>query len=140
MRAFLEEAEVRREGRALEPTREALRTLVSYPWPGNVRELRAEVMRWGVFCDERVDVGDLAPQIRAPAAPRALPPGRSPAAAPPVTLAEAVEAAERATIGQALDAHGNNLSRAARALGIDRNTLKRKMSRYGLRELPESGA
>jgi two-component system, NtrC family, response regulator AtoC len=140
VRAFLDEAGARQQGRALEPTREALRALVSYPWPGNVRELRAEVMRWGVFCDDRIDVGDLAPEIHAPAAPKAVSPGRLPAAAPPVTLAEAVEAAERATIGQALDAHGHNLSRAARALGIDRNTLKRKMSRYGLRELSERGA
>jgi DNA-binding NtrC family response regulator len=57
----------------------------------------------------------------------------------PLTLALAVEAAERAAIEQAMDADAGNLSRAARALDIDRNTLKRKLARYGLRTPPESG-
>jgi DNA-binding NtrC family response regulator len=141
VREFLGEAGTRREGRALELTREALRALVGYPWPGNVRELRAEVMRWGVFCEDRVDVGDLAAEIRAPGAARGREPGRpvfvgsAASGGRSVTLAEAVEAAERVALGQALDEHGGNLSRAARALGIDRNTLKRKMGRYGLREV-----
>ncbi len=133
-RAFLDEVRARRAG-PLELGREALRALVGYPWPGNVRELRAEVLRWGVFCDDRVDLADLAPEIRSP--------GRLPAPAPlpsappaPIPLALAVEAAERAAIAAALAACAGNLSRAARALGIDRNTLKRKLARYGLRAEP----
>jgi len=139
--AFLAEVRTRRAGRELEIGRDALRALCAYPWPGNVRELRAEVLRWGVFCDDRVDLADLAPEIRSPRplphpATASAPP---PAAAAPVALAQAVEAAERAAISRALEAHTGNLSRAARALGIDRNTLKRKLSRYGLREGPDSG-
>jgi DNA-binding NtrC family response regulator len=116
---------------------EALRALARYAWPGNVRELRAEVLRWGVFCDDRVELADLSPEIRA--SPTAAPPPRKLAvaegvsASPVVTLAEAVLAAERAAIEAALDATGGNLARAARALGVDRNTLKRKLARDGRR-------
>jgi DNA-binding NtrC family response regulator len=125
----------RREARGLAVSREALRALSSYRWPGNVRELRAEVMRWGVFCDGEVDLADLAPEIRAPASIRSAP--REQEAGGPATdrtLAEAVEAAEQAAIARALAVHAGNLSQASRALGIDRNTLKRKMARYGLRD------
>jgi DNA-binding NtrC family response regulator len=132
--AFLDEVAARRDGRGLTVTRDAMRALCAYAWPGNVRELRAEVMRWGVFCDDQVDTSDLAPEIRSPAGPRTPPPATPPAAPGQVlTLAQAVEAAERAAVTAALAAENGNLSRTARALGIDRNTLKRKLAAYGLR-------
>jgi DNA-binding NtrC family response regulator len=118
-----------------------MRALASYSWPGNVRELRAEVLRWGVFCDEVVDVIDLSPEIRAwsgggdlitGAAASGGNAGRGGAAAG-TTLEEAVRAAERAAIAAALEATGGNLSRTSRSLQIDRNTLKRKLALYGLR-------
>jgi DNA-binding NtrC family response regulator len=131
---FLAELRARRGGRRQRVTREAMRALASYGWPGNVRELRAEVMRWGVFCDEVVDVGDLAPEIGAgegaggagDGGPIAMGGG-----AGTRTLREVVERAEGAAIRAALEAEGHNLSRTARALGIDRNTLKRKMRGFG---------
>jgi DNA-binding NtrC family response regulator len=136
--AFLDETRAFRAGRdAPTVSPEAMRLLQRYAWPGNVRELRAEVHRWAVFCDDRVGPDDLAPELRgppaaAPPAPRDAP--RPPAVASPIgTLAEAVEAAEREAIATALGAEGGNLSRAARALAIDRNTLKRKMAAFGLR-------
>jgi DNA-binding NtrC family response regulator len=104
------------------------------PWPGNVRELRSEVHRWAVFCDDEVAPGDLAPEIRGDAAARG--PRRSPTRGSPTamttTLAAAVRDAEHAAIAAALAAHGGNLSRTARALGIERNTLKRKIAGLGL--------
>ncbi|WP_437912890.1 sigma-54 dependent transcriptional regulator [Sorangium sp. So ce302] len=138
--AFLDEVQSRRKGRGLEVTREALRSLYQHAWPGNVRELRAEVQRWGVFCEHTVDVGDLAPEIASPAARPASGGAGGIARAPEseaggeevAPLAEAVASAERAAIGRALEVHKGNLSRAARALAIDRNTLKRKMAAYRL--------
>ncbi len=147
--AFLDEARAFRPGGgAPEVSAEAMRLLLRHPWPGNVRELRAEVQRWAVFCDGRVEASDLAPELRGlapppppcpPGAPpdSARPPGARPPPAPiaPIApLAEAVEAAERAALARALDATGGNLSQSARALGIDRNTLKRKMAAFGLRK------
>jgi len=110
------------------PTREAWRALFRYAWPGNVRELRAEVLRWTVFCDSTVRLDDLSTEVRL-GTPDA-PPGR-PSVARAGPLAEAVEPVERAAIERALAACDGNLSRTARLLAVDRNTLKRKLARYG---------
>jgi len=128
---FLREATIRGRARTLPVTPEAMRLLAAYPWPGNVRELRSEVHRWAVFCDDEVAPADLAPEIRDGGAPRAA---RRPAprAARTTTLAAAVRDAEHAAITAALAAHAGNLSRTARALGVERNTLKRKLARLGL--------
>lgn len=46
-------------------TPEAIEALTAWPWPGNVRELENAIERAVVLCrGERVDVGDLPPQIR----------------------------------------------------------------------------
>lgn len=39
--------------------------------------------------------------------------------------------AERRTLARALEVSGNNVTRAARLLGINRGTLHRKLKRYG---------
>lgn len=107
-------------GRPLSPTPAAWRSLRAWSWPGNVRELRAEVVRWTVFCTDRVTLSDLSPEIlgtvAAPAAERAVRP-----------LIEVVAEAERAAIDAALTQSSGNLSQTARLLGIDRSTLKRKL-------------
>ncbi len=141
---FLKEARPGKNAPALQIGRDVMRVLLRYPWPGNVRELRAEVLRWAVFCDDRVNVEDLSPEIAD------WPGAMATADAQPVdlqfdenaissksfairTLAEDVEAAEKRAIQRALKVHDGNLSRTARALGIDRNTLKRKILGYALR-------
>jgi transcriptional regulator of acetoin/glycerol metabolism len=43
-----------------------------------------------------------------------------------------VNETERDAIAHALDALGGNLQRTADALGIERNTLKRKLRAFGL--------
>ncbi len=102
----------------------AMRQLVRAPWPGNVRQLRAEVIRWTVFVDDVVGPDDL--ELGAAGGRRAPSTG-------PERLAEAVERVERDCIQRALEHTAGNLSQAARVLDIDRNTLKRKLARYGLR-------
>lgn len=135
---FLTDIAARRGDPRLSLSRDALRAVSSYSWPGNVRELKAEVERWGVFCDGVVDARDLAPEIREG---RRILPENSAAredeggscSGDIELLAEVVERAERAAITNALQANEDNVSATARSLGIDRNTLKRKMSLYGLR-------
>jgi DNA-binding NtrC family response regulator len=120
------------QGRHPMPTRRAWRALERYPFPGNVRELRAEVARWVVFCEDRVELDDLSPEIRAAAAsadtedePRPAAPSKPSGA--PASLVEEVRALERSLVDAALVRNEGNLSRTARELGIDRNTLKRKL-------------
>ncbi|MEZ4362720.1 MAG: sigma-54 dependent transcriptional regulator [Kofleriaceae bacterium] len=139
IQAFLAESSAGGRARSLPVTPAAMRALAAYAWPGNVRELRSEVQRWSVFCDDEVDVADLALEIRGALAPEfrgahgpatsttaaPLPSPGAPGAVP--RLADVVHAAEQAAIAAALAAHGGKLAPAARALGIERNTLKRKL-------------
>ena len=128
---FLREATIRGRARKLPVTPEAMRLLAAYAWPGNVRELRSEVHRWAVFCDDEVTPADLAPEIREAAVARV--PKRSASSQPRVTTLEAaVRDAEHAAITAALAAHAGNLSQTARALAIERNTLKRKLGQLSL--------
>jgi len=101
---------------------EALRR---YPWPGNVRELRAEVQRWELLTDEVVGWSDLSPEIRGVEERAAVVPGEL------RPLAEQVADVERAAVSEAMERTGGNRSAAARALGVDRNTLKRKLAAFG---------
>jgi len=90
--------------------------------------LRSEVHRWAVFCDDEVTPAELAPEIRDGGFARALATPRTHVA----SLAAAVRDTEHAAIAAALAAHTGNLSQTARALGIERNTLKRKLAALGL--------
>jgi len=95
----------------------------SYAWPGNVRELRNAVERMLVLYDGGVvEVEDLSPELRAHQ-------GR-PA---PGTLGDAIASLERERIAAALTTHAGNKSAAARALGISRPTLDKKLRDYDLK-------
>jgi DNA-binding NtrC family response regulator len=120
--AFLESAGARH----LRLTRRAWSALSAWTWPGNVRELRAEVGRWAIFCDQIVDLEDLSPEIggRSPLTPAPGPPHRD---LDSLDLAEAVAQTEQRCIAAALARSAGQLAPAARLLGIDRNTLKRKL-------------
>ena len=101
----------------------AMQCLLRYDWPGNVRELESAIARAALLSTGGVlQAGSLPPQITAPE--RAA--GAPPADVPP--LAET----ERWAITRALAASGNNVTRAAQALGINRTTLHRKLKKYDL--------
>ncbi len=139
IQAFLHEASGDRRRRTLPITTEAMQLLAAYAWPGNVRELRSEVHRWAVFCDDQVAPSDLASEIRGGSPPRPPPPAAATVdPAMITTLASAVRAAEHHAITTALAAHAGNLQRTAKALGIERNTLKRKLKQIGAGD--ENGA
>ncbi len=114
---FLEGAD-----RTLAP--EAMDALLSHEWPGNVRELR-NVLR--VAC-VRASGGVIRPEHLGLDGRGAA----HPAIPAPLTLRQI----ERQAILRALKEHGGNRSRAARALGIDRSTLRRKMKEVGVEKGP----
>jgi len=116
----------------------ALAHLSRQPWPGNVRELRNVLERAAVLAPgEVVRAEDLAlPGAAGPArAAPGEPAGFDPSSPRPFAEAkrEAVERFERAYLGQALRAHGGNVSRAAAALGMARQSLQQKIRELGLR-------
>jgi transcriptional regulator with GAF, ATPase, and Fis domain len=104
-----------------------------YPWPGNVRELEFVVGRMVARAqDDRLTVNLLPPEISGRRA------GAAPLPAPPSV--EAVERGaaprrdlSRVEIEQALQRHNGIVRRAARDLGIARNTLYRLMEKHGIR-------
>ncbi|MCA9693979.1 MAG: sigma-54-dependent Fis family transcriptional regulator, partial [Myxococcales bacterium] len=114
------------------PTPAAWSRLHAYRWPGNVRQLRAEVVRWTVFCERAVTVDDLSPELTQEAGVTSAPSAAATVDDDPRTLAEAITEVERRVITGALAREGTLLG-AARALAIDRNTLKRKLHKLGLR-------
>jgi two-component system, NtrC family, response regulator AtoC len=137
---FLSDQRGKKGGRRLRVTRDAMRILSQYAWPGNVRELRAEVLRWTVFCDDVVHVSDLADEIRHGQSPNQTPVSMGSSMESDLRpLRQYVDEAERSAIIKTLAAEKGNLSRTAKALDIDRNTLKRKMKAFGLRD-PEDAS
>ncbi len=107
-------------------TPEAMDLLVRHAWPGNVRELQNAVERAVILClGERITPRELPPAVRASAPP----PPEAPSAAEPGlrTLREA----ERELILRTLEETGGNRTRAARILGISRQTLITKLKEYG---------
>ncbi len=112
----------------------ALQTLRAYGWPGNVRQLENEVKRLVAVIREKViEPEHLSESIQGRDAGRvASGNGRS--------LREVVEELERQLIRDALDAEGYNQVRAARALGLSRQGLIKKMKRYEIDSGSRAGA
>ena len=112
-------------GGTAELSEAARRILTAYRWPGNVRELQntlrgALLSAPGAVIDERdlpAEVRHGAPQ--SPCLPPCLPEG--------VTLRQAWLAFERQCIDQTLERCGGIREAAAKRLGIDSKTLRRKL-------------
>jgi two-component system nitrogen regulation response regulator NtrX len=96
--------------------------LQGYAWPGNVRELKNIVERMAILTPE-----DEIPASAVPAEIRRF--RESPQKS---TVQEARESAERDHILRALDAADWNVSSAARALGLERTNLHKRMRALGV--------
>jgi DNA-binding NtrC family response regulator len=100
--------------------REALRAMASYSWPGNVRELMNRVQHAMIMSEHRlITPADLG--LTSASAPKNV-----------ITLSRARAAAESDVIRVTLRNNANNVSRAARELGISRVTLYRLMDKFGI--------
>ena len=103
----------------------ALRLLLQHDWPGNVRELENAIGRAVLLETGGVlRAGSLPPGL----SPILIPPDSHAAPAAVLQLADV----ERHALAHALEVTDRNVSRAARALGIHRSTLHRKLRKYGL--------
>lgn len=134
--------------KTLDPS--AVAALEVHDWPGNVRELENLMRRLAALSrDDRIDAAEVAAMIGAS--------GAAPAAAPDPDLDAAVRsfidrlakldprsvddgslyqrligAVERPLIEAMLARHGGNQLRAARAMGLNRNTLRKRLDDLGI--------
>lgn len=114
-----------------------LRMLEAYPWPGNVRELRNVLERVLILEDtNEIRPEHLPVEIRA-GSPRGGSDGRV-VQLPPDGLP--LLAVERDLIQQALGRAGGNITRAAKLLGLSRDTLRYRIEKYGLHRAGRSSA
>lgn len=102
-------------------SQEALAAFMIYDWPGNVRELENAIEHAFVLCSgELIRLDHLPPQI--------LPKNRSQLFSAGLTLKEI----EKKAIREALQRNKWKRVATARELGIDKNTLRRKINRLGI--------
>ncbi|MEE4891781.1 sigma-54-dependent Fis family transcriptional regulator [Pseudomonas alliivorans] len=140
----------------------AWKKLLDYSWPGNVRELKHVLHRASLFAEEGVisasditlpfenRIKSIAERLGTPPASSfALPPAPVVISGPSQNDADSSEIGvdavlnldarqalaelEGQTIQAAMAAHGNNVDKAARSLGMSKATLYRKIKRYGIR-------
>lgn len=105
---------------------EALEVLMAHDWPGNIRELRNVLERGAVLARGPI-ITPLELELVQPAS-----------AASPLGSAEPADSlkdVERKHIISTLRQHNWNITRSAKALGIDRVTLYNKIKRYQIREV-----
>ncbi len=116
----------KRHGRgAMRLTREAEVALAAYNWPGNVRELEHAVERAIVMAPEDVITPDLLGIAPAAAAVAGSHPVHTDTALT-LPLGLSLEEVERRYVEATLASMKGNRTKAAQALGVGRNTLKRK--------------
>jgi two-component system NtrC family response regulator len=98
----------------------ALAAIDGWAWPGNVRELENRMKRAVIMADGKLVTAEDLDLDRPDEEPM------------PLNLKAAREAADRRSIRQALARSENNISNAAKLLGISRPTLYDLLERYGL--------
>ena len=126
---FLRESAGRVSGRSMSITAGALSRLVGHRWPGNVRELRNEIERAVTMNPDSKRITTSMLEIpesgegRFPVRDSGFEAG---------TMPEAVLKLERKMIVRALTGFGGNRTRTAKALGITRQGLLKKLKRMNI--------
>jgi len=119
---FLEEFCSRNNFHSKQIDDETYELLEAYAWPGNARELRNIIERMAILTSGNRLTSDAVPvEIRL-----------AQEAAPRSNLKEARDSAEREHILRALEESSWNVSGAARALGMERTNLHKRIRALGL--------
>ncbi len=114
----------------------SIKLLMDYNWPGNVRELCNVVERCAIMCDEKIIKSFYLPGPVGGSGMTSLnfkngKNGHGNQKFVQIPVGTSMENAERLIINQTLSHTENNISKAARILGVSRNTLHNKLSKFG---------
>lgn len=108
---------------------QAMQYLMNYSWPGNARELQNTIERAINICHTRQIMADDLPRVMLKAdnvEVKAEEPESG------VVYIESMDEMEKKAIANALKVMRGNISQAADALKVSRNTMYNKMKKYGL--------
>lgn len=99
---------------------EVMRIFMDYSWPGNVRELEHNIERAAILCHGKmISIEHISPELQGFRAEKKV-------------LQPELGANKSAVIMDALNQTDWNKAKAARLLGISRNTLYRKINKLGI--------
>lgn len=105
---------------------EALARVIEYSWPGNLRQLRNVLRAATALCEGNlIRLQDLPLELKSS-------PGETESATASEAEFNALDYAERDALLRVLEEMHWNVSRVAKSLGLSRNTLYRRMKRYGI--------
>lgn len=108
--------------RQLKFTSDCEKAILAYDWPGNVREIQNHVQRAVITADgQTISRSDLGLENRR--------------GSKFASLREAREAVDREMIQNALSRSPNNLTNAAKILGIDRKSLRLLLEKYNINQV-----
>ena len=129
---FLRELPPMRDSRLVGFTPAAIEAMEGYDWPGNVRQLRGAVERASVVSTaERIDVGDLPPEVVRVAGSRV-----SNTSLGALTWADAQQQGRREIarryLKEVLRRHDGQVGEAATHAGVERESFYRLLRRYGI--------
>ena len=100
---------------------DSLAIFMRHDWPGNIRELENAIEHAFILCPQGLIQPDHLPDhLRRDSQPGALPASLS------------LKEQEKRVLWEALERNGWRRLATARELGIDKNTLRRKIKRFGL--------
>ncbi len=106
-----------------QPDETSWRDLERHAWPGNVRELLNAAERMVVMGTHGASISVIEPTSRG-----------LPNLEPGFSLSAYLEETERRILEEALRLAGGDRAEAGRMLGVERNTLRYKLNKYGLLE------
>jgi DNA-binding NtrC family response regulator len=108
---------------------DALEVMLNYNWPGNIRELRHTLERAVILAQSNSLKANDFQLNRTPSSPQG---SQQRPSKPTEDINFNLEGLEKHAIHGALKLHRYNISHAAKALGLTRAALYRRMEKYGL--------
>jgi two-component system response regulator AtoC len=120
--------ELKRQVAGVSP--QAMELLRAFSWPGNVRELRNVIERAFILhaSADEIRPEHLTPELREVSAPRS----REQLVPPVDEHGLVLDDVERRLIAEAMERASGNQSKAARLLGVSRDTLRYRLKKHGM--------
>jgi two-component system, NtrC family, response regulator AtoC len=125
-----------RYGKQLSLDESAIQAIRNYAWPGNIRELNNAMEQVVLMArDDTIDASQL-PITRNLSSSLATPPVGfdNPTSSAVVNAAKSLEQVEREMLINALSQSTWNVTKAAKMLGVSRDTLRYRIEKYQLRQ------